>query len=207
MPRFPLRLLSLVVLAPVSALVAQGAQAPPPPRVAASSQASVEVHVNARRIDNQWYAEDAGFSGPARIAISYGQPHARGRKIEGGLMPLDTVWRFGANMATTLHADVDLMLGDLRVPRGDYTLFLRYATTGSQLIVNRGTGQWGTDYDRSKDLGRVTLASKTVGDPVESLSIYLIPDAKPGSGAGDLQGVLRIRWGVTDLSTGWRVAQ
>ena len=61
---------------------------------------------------------------PSRIAIRYGQPHARGRKIEGGLIPLDTVWRFGANEATTLHSDVDFTLGQLAIPRGDYTLFV-----------------------------------------------------------------------------------
>jgi hypothetical protein len=196
----------LLLFAPV-ALVAQAAPpAPPaPPRIAASALASVEVHINARHIGTRWYAEDAGLAGPARIAITYGQPHARGRTVEGGLMPLDTVWRFGANAATTLHTDVDMTLGDLRVPRGDYTLFVRYSRGASQLIVNRGTGQWGTDYDRSKDLGRVPLASRTLAEAEPSLSVYVVPDAQPGSGEADLKGTLRIKWGVTELSTAWRV--
>jgi len=79
-------------------ILAQGQQPPPAPlRIAASSFATVEVHLNSRRIGNSWYEEDASLTGPSRIAISYGQPHARGRKVEGGLVPLDTVWRFGAN--------------------------------------------------------------------------------------------------------------
>src|SRR5947199_5254175 len=103
------------------------AQPPATPlRIAASSLASVEVHLNARRIGNSWYEEDASLSGPSRIAISYGQPHGRGRKVEGGLIPLDSVWRFGANSSTTLHSDVDLTLGDLKLPRGDYSLFILY---------------------------------------------------------------------------------
>jgi len=190
----------------VPAALAAQAAAPDVPRGAASSFASVEVHVNARHIGTRWYAEDAGLAGPARIAITYGQPHARGRVVEGGLVPLDTVWRFGANEATTLHSDVDLTLGELRVPRGDYSLFVRYSRGGSQLIVNRGTGQWGTDYDRAKDLGRVPLTSRTLSEPEESLSIYLIPDAKPGSGTAELRGTLRIKWGTTELGTGWQVA-
>src|SRR6266516_1635781 len=101
------------------------AQTPATPlRIAASSLASVEVHLNARRIGNSWYEEDASLSGPSRIAIAYGQPHARGRNVEGGLIPLDSVWRFGANMATTLHTDLDITLGDLKLPRGDYSLFI-----------------------------------------------------------------------------------
>ncbi len=183
--------------------------APPAPlRIAASSLASVEVHLNARRIGNQWYEEDASLSGPSRIAVSYGQPHARGRKVEGGLIPLDTVWRFGANMATTLHSDLDITLGDLKLPRGDYSLFILYTRTGYALIVNRGTGQWGTDRDASKDLGRVTLTSRTMAEPEPSLSIYLVPDAPdPKTGYAELRGALRIKWGTTELTTSWRVDQ
>ncbi|HEX4681491.1 MAG TPA: DUF2911 domain-containing protein [Gemmatimonadaceae bacterium] len=98
-----------------------------------------------------------GFS--ARIAISYGQPHARGRRIIGGLIPNGSVWRFGANMATTLHTDVDLTIGGLAVPRGDYTLFLRHSATAWRLIVHGATAQWGTDYNAAKDLGRVPLTT------------------------------------------------
>jgi len=186
------------------------AQTPPPAplRIAASSYATTEVHLNSRRIGTSWYEEDASLSGPSRIAISYGQAHARGRKVEGGLIPLDTVWRFGANMATTLHTDLDISLGDLKLPRGDYSLFVLYTRSGWQLIVNRGTGQWGTDRDASKDAGRVPLATRTLAEPEGSLTIYLVPDAaQPTTGYADLRGVLRIKWGVTELSTGWRIDQ
>jgi hypothetical protein len=180
----------------------------PPPRIAASSQASVEVHLNARRIGNRWYEEDASLSGPSRIAISYGQPHARGRKVEGGLIPLDTVWRFGANMVTALHSDVDISVGDLKLPRGDYSLFVLYGKTGYALIVNRGTGQWGTDRDATKDLGRVALTSRTMAEAEPSLSIYLVPDSPdPTTGYANLSGVLRIKWGTTELTAPWKVDQ
>ncbi|HEX2781765.1 MAG TPA: DUF2911 domain-containing protein, partial [Gemmatimonadaceae bacterium] len=138
--------------------------------------------------------------------ISYGQPHARGRKVEGGLIPIDTVWRFGANTATTLHTDLDITLGDLKLPRGDYTLFVRYAKTGWQLVVNRGTAQWGTDYDSSKDIGRIALTARTTAEPMESLTIWLVPDSpRPAEGYAELRGALRIRWGTTELGTTWQV--
>ena len=186
------------------------AQRPPatPLRFAASSFATVEVHLNARRIGQRWYEEDASLTGPSRIAISYGQPHARGRKIVGGLVPTDTVWRFGANTATALHTDLDITIGDLQIPRGDYSLFMLYGKNGWQLIVNRGTAMWGTDYDASKDLGRVALTTRTMAEPEESLTMYLVPDsARPSDGYADLRGVLRIKWGTTELSTRWSVAQ
>jgi hypothetical protein len=205
MRRFPTLVAMVGILAGGAPALAAQAE-PTPLRIAASSFASVEVHLNARRIGNRWYEEDASLSGPARIAITYGQPHARGRKVEGGLVPLDSVWRFGANQATTLHTDVDLTVGNLALPRGDYTLFVLYSRAGWQMVVNGGTGQWGTDYDASRDVGRVPLTSRTLAEPEESLSIYLIPDAtQPATGYADLGGTLRIKWGVTDLQTSWRV--
>jgi len=203
----------ILLLAGATALTATaaGAQqptapAPPALRIAASSFATVEVHLNARQAGAEWYGEDAGLAGPSRIAISYGQPHARGRAVEGGLVPRDTVWRFGANAATTLHTDLDITLGTLKLPRGDYSLFMLYTGSAWQLVVNRGTGQWGTDRDASKDIGRVALASRVLAEPEESLTIYLVPNSpQPRSGYAELAGVLRIKWGRTELSAPWSV--
>jgi hypothetical protein len=207
MPRLATALAALSLAASPS-LRAQAPTPPPPPRIAASSFATVEVHLNARRIGRQWYEEDASLTGPSRIAISYGQPHARGRAIVGGLIPNDSVWRFGANLATTLHSDVDLTLGDFAIPRGDYSLFLVHAGNAWQLIVNSRTGEWGTDRDASKDLGRVSLTPRTMQDNEETLTMYLVPDSpNPGSGYAGLSGVLRLRWGTVELRAPWTVKQ
>lgn len=196
-----------LILVLTGTATAEGQEAQTPLRVAASSFASVEVHLNARRIGDRWYEEDASLSAPSRIAITYGQPHARGRKVEGLLVPLDTVWRFGANMATTLHSDVDFTLGDLAIPRGDYSLFVLYSTGGWTLIVNRATAQWGSDYDAGRDLGRVRLTARALGEAEESLSIYLVPESgRPASGYAELRGMLRFKWGRTELSVPWRVS-
>ena len=208
MPRIATAFVSIALFIPLHPhrLGAQNQPEAPPIRVAASSFASVEVHVNARPIGRRWYEEDASLTGPARIAITYGQPHARGRKIVGGLIPDDTVWRFGANRATTLHTDVDLTLGSLALPRGDYTLFLLHANNAWQLIVNGRTGEWGTDYDASKDIGRVALTPRMLTDNEETLTIYLVPDSpNPRSGYAELGGVMRVRWGTLELSTPWTV--
>lgn len=197
---------SILAASPAAAQQTPAAPAAPQLRIAASSFATVEVHLNARQAGGDWYEEDAGLTGPARLAISYSQPHARGRVVEGGLVPRDTVWRFGANAATTLHADMDITLGTLKLPRGDYSLFVLHAATGWQLIVNRGTGQWGTDRDPAKDIGRVPLASRAMAEPEESMTIYLVPNSpRPRSGYAELAGVLRIKWGRTELTTPWAV--
>jgi hypothetical protein len=203
----PCSVMTIALVAPLVAR-AQGAPAPAPrPTLAPSSFASVEVHVNSRPIAHQWMAADAGFTGPARIAITYGQPHARGRVVEGGLIPKDKVWRFGANAAATLHTDVDLTLGTLQVARGDYTLYLLNGSDGWQLIVNRQTAQWGTDYDPSRDLGHTSLTRRALAEPMDSFTVYLVPAWIPGraGGGSSLHGTLTVMWGTSALSTDWQV--
>src|SRR6476469_8034823 len=57
------------------------------------------------------------------ISIQYSRPSMRGRKIMGELVPYGQVWRTGANEATTLTTESNLMLGTLHVPPGTYTLY------------------------------------------------------------------------------------
>lgn len=196
----------IATLAVASTAVAQ-APAAPPKRIAASSFATVEVHLNQRPIQKTWYEEDAALTGPSKVSISYGQPHARGRKIIGGLIPTDSVWRFGANIATTLHTDLDITLGSLPLRHGDYTLFLLHTKANAwQLIVSGETAQWGTDYDAKRDVGRVPLTAKEMKDNEETFTIYLVPESpRPQSGYANLSGVMRIRWGTTELSVPWTV--
>lgn len=193
--------------APSSAPASQ--QSPQAPlRLAASSFATVEVHLNARRIGNRWYEEDASLTGPARIAIRYGQPHARGRRVEGGLIPRDTVWRFGANEATVLHTDLDITLGTTPLPHGDYSLYVLMTANGWQLVVNRETAHWGSDYDASRDVARIPLTARATAEPMETLVVLLVPDApRPSSGYAELRGTLKILWGRTELSLPWTVRQ
>src|SRR3982750_2385797 len=52
------------------------------------------------------------------VTIEYNAPSARGRKVEGGLIPYGEVWRLGADAAPTLVPDTNLKIGDLTVPKG-----------------------------------------------------------------------------------------
>lgn len=130
------------------------------------------------------------------ITIDYGQPHARGRQVAGGVVPYDRVWRTGANAATSFTTDVDLTVGGARVPKGSYTLYTLPTRAGWKLIINRQTGQWGTEYDASRDLARVDLRARTLREAQESFTIWLVP-----SGGG--RGTLRMAWGTTELNTEW----
>jgi len=176
-------------------LTAASAQAQQTTLTAApSTRASVVVTLNPPR--------GTPNATPARIRIDHGQPHLRGRALHtGGLVPLDTVWRLGANEATQLETDVDLTIGGHAVPKGKYSLYALPSSAGWKLIVNKNTGQWGTEYDATHDLARIDLRKRALTAPLESFSIWLVPAQKAGAPSGEL----RLAWGDTELSTDWNV--
>ena len=59
------------------------------------------------------------------------------------------------------------------MPKGSYTLWAIPTRTEWTLIVNKQTGQWHTEYDPHRDLGRVKINVKTLPAPVEQLRINL----------------------------------
>lgn len=122
-------------------------------------------------------AETAASIGGKAVAIKYSSPSVKGRKIFGGLVPYGQVWRAGANAATSLHTETDLMIGNLSVPKGDYTLYVLPTEKDWMLIVNKQTGQWGTEYSEGSDLGRAKMTLKAAPGLVESFKISLTATA------------------------------
>ncbi len=106
------------------------------------------------------------------ITIDYSRPSMRGRKIMGGLVPYGQVWRTGANEATTLTTPVNLDINGTKVPAGKYTLWTLPAEGTWKLIINKQTGQWGTEYDPKQDLARIDLMKRSApANPVEQFTI------------------------------------
>jgi len=133
----------------------------------------------------------------AKISITYGRPFMKGRTIMNGLVPYGKVWRTGADEATTLVTDKALMFGSVHVNPGTYTLYTVPNEKEWQLVINKQTGQWGTQYDQAQDLGRVPMkVSKTAG-PVEQLTLA-VADTPAG-------GELQISWENTQATAAFTV--
>jgi hypothetical protein len=122
----------------------------------------------------------------ATITIVYGRPFLKGRPLDR-LTPAGQVWRTGADEATTLTTTRPLMFGALMFPAGSYTLYTVPGPSTWKLIVNKQTGQWGTEYHEDRDLGRVDMAVSKLDAPVEQFTIGI--DDTPGG------GVLKMDWG------------
>ncbi len=105
------------------------------------------------------------------IKIDYSRPFLKGRKLGTELAPYGQVWRTGANEATTLTTAVNLNIGGAKIPAGTYTLWTLPSATGWKLIINKQTGQWGTNYDDKQDLVRVDMKTSALAQAVEQFTI------------------------------------
>ncbi len=132
--------------------------------------------------------------GGKKVTITYGRPSLKGRKAVGdSLVPYVKVWRTGADEATILTTEADLMIGSLAVPKGSYSLFTLPTETGWKLIVNKTDKQWGAfTYKEADDLGRTDMKVGKTAATVEQFTISL---ATAGSG-----GVMKLEWENTSAS-------
>ena len=126
--------------------------------------------------------------GSATFTVDYGRPLMRGRKLLGDVIPYDRVWRTGANAATQFTTSAPIKLAGMQVPAGTYTLWTVPHTSGVDLIVNKQTGQWGTEYHSSQNLGTARITSEALPAPVETFTISI--------SSGDTRhGMLVMEWG------------
>lgn len=137
--------------------------------------------------------------GGANLWVDYGRPMARGRTLftHAGVLG-DTLWRTGANAATQLRTDRELVFGDRVIPAGTYSLFTHARGGVYHLIVNRQTGQWGTEYQPAQDVVRIPLSVMPLSPPVERFTIAVEPQ-------GASAGTLALLWGNTRLSAPFTV--
>jgi hypothetical protein len=127
------------------------------------------------------------------VSVNYGRPSMRSRKIMGDLVPWNKVWRTGANQATHFKTNFDMVLGGVPVTRGTYTLWSLPSPGGWKLIINKQTGQWGTNYDERQDLARFEAVVKQISTPVETLTVSL-------EATGKSSGVMTLSWENTSVS-------
>jgi len=128
-----------------------------------------------------------GTVGGKTVTITYSSPRVKGR--EGHVFTKDgliakaggsqyPIWRAGANAATTLKTDGDLMIGDIHVPAGTYTLFVDITDADNWVfIVNKQTGEWGLRHDAAQDLGKTKMQMSKPTSMAEELK-YTIAGGK-----------------------------
>ncbi len=177
--RFALRSAAAVAVFAVASLTASSVEAQQAP---ASPRDSVKTTI-------------AG----ADLKVDYGRPSKRGREVFGGLEKWGNVWRTGANQATHFTTSKALKFGSATVPAGTYTIYTLLDQGGKwQLIINKQTGQWGTEYKQDQDLVRIPLTVEQTPAVVEKMEITITP-----TNAG---GEFAILWDRTKAKASFAVA-
>jgi Protein of unknown function (DUF2911) len=114
------------------------------------------------------------------ISVRYGRPYKKGREIFGALVPYGKVYRCGADSATTVTFDRDVIFAGKPVKAGTYTLFVIPNEQSWTIILNGQLGQWGAyDYDKykDKDVLHADVPVKKSANTIEQLTISLPPSA------------------------------
>jgi len=143
---------------------------------AVAAIASAQVKVPAPS-PTQTIKQDFGLSA---IELIYSRPAMKGRKIFGDLVPWNKVWRTGANNATRLKFTDDVMIGGKALKAGEYALYTVPGDKEWEIIINKGSANWGTNYKQEDDVFRIKAMPMKLNESVENFTMQFA-NLKPTS--------------------------
>ncbi|MFH0957746.1 MAG: DUF2911 domain-containing protein [Pseudomonadota bacterium] len=112
------------------------------------------------------------------MAVEYSPVSAKGRKIFGGVVPFNRVWRISDGGPAAFHTDTALVFKGFLVPKGDYTLYvLPVDAKNWQLIVNKQTGPKALTYNAKLDVGRTAMTVTKAPAPIETCRLTVVKTA------------------------------
>lgn len=128
------------------------------------------------------------------FSVVYGRPAARGRALFGSLVPWDQIWHPGADSATRITFDHDILVEGKALRAGEYTLWLIPRESAPwTLIFNRAAHVFHKPYPGEQyEVLRVELKPEQVSQ-VESVTIDFPSVLRD-------EAVLRLHWGTTAVS-------
>ncbi len=131
--------------------------------------------------------------GLGKVTLTYSRPNVRGRKIFGVTEPYNTVWRTGANSATTIAFTDDVTIEGHKVAAGTYGLFSIPGMDQWTMILSKNSKQWGAyTYKESDDYLRFNITPEKLSENVETLTMQFT-DVFPTTAN------LHIKWEHTGL--------
>ena len=131
-------------------------------------------------------AKVSQFIGVTEVTVDYSSPGVKNRKIWGGVVPYDKVWRAGANGPTKITFGKDVVIDGKPVAAGSYAFFVQPSPGKWTLILNKdpkGAGIFG--YDKAEDVLRVEV--KPQPSPMRERLAYLFSSFNDAGGSLDLE--------------------
>ena len=109
------------------------------------------------------------------ITIDYSSPAVNGRVIWGSLLPYDKLWRAGANAATKISFSEDVMIENVKVPKGEYSILMIPSQGDWTIILNKDANVYFENYKQEQDMVRIQVKPIALGTNFERL-IYSFSD-------------------------------
>ena len=107
-----------------------------------------------------------------KVTVDYSKPSAKGRKIFGGLVPYNQVWRTGANETSWIEVSEDVTINGENLAKGKYALFTIPGEDSWTIVFNEGWQAWGAySYEQSKDVLRIKANADNESSKTEVFTI------------------------------------
>ena len=106
------------------------------------------------------------------FTVVYSRPSLKGRKAFGDVVPMDKLWRFGANMATTFKSSDEFSIQGNKVPAGEYALFAIPGAAEWTIVLNKTAKMSGTSsYKEAEDQLRFKVKPETTPYKTETFTL------------------------------------
>lgn len=112
-----------------------------------------------------------GFS---EVSITYSRPSAKGRVVFGDLVPMDKLWRTGANAATKISLTKDVTIEGKELKAGEYSIFTIPGKASWTIAINSDTKANTGSYKQEKDVLRFNVTAVMLAEHVESFTINFV---------------------------------
>jgi hypothetical protein len=124
-------------------------------------------------------------SGKLTVGITYCRPSVRGRLIfgaasQGALQPYGQYWRLGANDATEITFNQDVLFNGQPVKKGSYRMYAVPGESEFEISLNSELGKWGAwEPDYEKDILKTKVSVVAAPNPIEQHTITLKKSQEP----------------------------
>jgi hypothetical protein len=141
----------------------------------------VFVYLNLRARALSPSDEETLTTGGMTVTVKYSRPSVRGRLIFGSkdqdaLQPFGEYWRLGANEATEISFNRDILFNGSPVKAGAYRMYTIPGENSFEMVLNTEVGESGSSApDEEKDVLRTKVQTQRTSSPVEQFTISLAP--------------------------------
>lgn len=106
------------------------------------------------------------------ITLEYSRPSMKGRKVFGGLVPYNELWRTGANASTKVTFSENVKVGGQDLKKGTYALYTIPSEKEWTIIFHKNVEHWGIDeYKQEEDACRIMVKPMMTSTATETFTI------------------------------------